>query len=154
MINLGIFLFQKAEDAEEKVNVFKILYGDGELGNIMGLAIVAILFVLSVIALYIFMERWTSIKKAGKVDETFLNNIRASVAAGNLEGAKAICRNVNSPYARMIEKGIQRIGKPLRDINASIENVGNLEVFKLEKNLSTLASIAGAAPRYSSVYRI
>jgi len=146
MINLGIFLFQKAEDAEEKVNVFKILYGDGELGNIMGLAIVAILFVLSVIALYIFMERWTSIKKAGKVDETFLNNIRASVAAGNLEGAKAICRNVNSPYARMIEKGIQRIGKPLRDINASIENVGNLEVFKLEKNLSTLASIAGAAP--------
>jgi len=146
MINLGIFLFQKAEDTEEKVNVFKILYGDGELGNIMGLSIVAILFVLSVLALYIFMERWTSIKKAGKVDETFLNNIRASVAAGNLEGAKAICRNVNSPYARMIEKGIQRIGKPLRDINASIENVGNLEVFKLEKNLSTLASIAGAAP--------
>ncbi len=146
MINLGIFLFQKAEDTEEKVNVFKILYGDGELGNLMGLSIVAILFVLSIIALYIFMERWTSIKKAGKVDETFLNNIRASVAAGNLEGAKAICRNVNSPYARMIEKGIQRIGKPLRDINASIENVGNLEVFKLEKNLSTLASIAGAAP--------
>jgi len=146
MINLGIFLFQKAEDAGEKVNVFKILYGDGELGNLMGLAIVAILFVLSVIALYIFMERWTSIKRAGRVDETFLNNIRASVAAGNLEGAKAICRNVNSPYARMIEKGIQRIGKPLRDINASIENVGNLEVFKLEKNLSTLASIAGAAP--------
>ncbi len=146
MINLGIFLFQNAEEAGEKVNVFKILYGDGELGNIMGLSIVAILFVLSIIALYIFMERWTSIKKAGRVDEAFLNNIRASVAAGNLEGAKAICRNVNSPYARMVEKGIQRIGKPLRDINASIENVGNLEVFTLEKNLSTLASIAGAAP--------
>jgi len=97
-------------------------------------------------ALYIFLERWASIKKAGKVDETFLNNVKTSVIAGNLAGAKAICQNTNSPYARMIEKGIARIGKPLRDINASIENVGNLEVFKLEKNLSTLASIAGAAP--------
>ena len=146
MINLGIFLFQKAADAEEKVNVFNILYGDGSLGNLLGLIIVAILFVLSAIALYIFLERWAALKKAGRVDETFLNNIRASVAAGNLEGAKAICRTADSPYARMVEKGIQRIGKPLRDINTSIENVGNLEVFKLEKNLSTLASIAGAAP--------
>ena len=122
------------------------MYKDGSFGDLLGLGIIAILFVLSIMALYIFLERWASIKKAGKVDETFLNNVKTSVIAGNLAGAKAICQNTNSPYARMIEKGIARIGKPLRDINASIENVGNLEVFKLEKNLSTLASIAGAAP--------
>lgn len=146
MYQLGIFLFQKADEASEKINVFKLLYKDGSFGDLLGLAIVAILFLLSIIALYIFLERYATIKKAGRIDETFLNNIRASVAAGNLEGAKAICRNADSPYARMVEKGILRIGKPLRDINASIENVGNLEVFKLEKNLSTLASIAGVAP--------
>jgi biopolymer transport protein ExbB len=112
----------------------------------MGIAIVGILLVLSVIALYIFIERWLTIKRAGKVDTNFINNIRASVSAGNIEGAKALCRSTDSPVARMVEKGIMRIGKPLRDIDAAIENVGNLEIFKLEKNLSTLASIAGAAP--------
>lgn len=146
MLQFGFFLFQKADDAEEKINVFKLLYKDGSFGDIMGLVIVAILFVLSILAVYIFLERWATIKKADRVDETFLNNVKTSVLAGNLEGAKAICQNTDSPYARMVEKGIMRIGKPLRDINASIENVGNLEVFKLEKNLSTLASIAGAAP--------
>jgi biopolymer transport protein ExbB len=75
-----------------------------------------------------------------------MNNIRANVAAGNIVGAKALCQTVDSPVARMVEKGLQRIGKPLRDIDAAIENVGNLEIFKLEKNLSRLASIAGAAP--------
>ena len=142
----GFLLFQNGEEAEESINVFKLLYKDGSFGDLLGLAIIAILFVLSIMALYIFLERWATIKKAGKVDETFLNNVKTSVLAGNLAGAKAICQNTNSPYARMIEKGIARIGKPLRDINASIENVGNLEVFKLEKNLSSLASIAGAAP--------
>ena len=142
----GFLLFQNGEEAEESINVFKLLYKDGSFGDLLGLAIIAILFVLSIMALYIFLERWATIKKAGKIDETVLNNVKTSVLAGNLAGAKAICQNTNSPYARMIEKGIARIGKPLRDINASIENVGNLEVFKLEKNLSALASIAGAAP--------
>jgi len=146
MLQFGFVLFQKAENAEEKINVFKLLYKDGSFGDIMGLVIVAILFLLSIMAVYIFLERWATIKKADRIDETFLNNVKTSVLAGNLEGAKAICKNTDSPYARMVEKGILRIGKPLRDINASIENVGNLEVFKLEKNLSTLASIAGAAP--------
>jgi biopolymer transport protein ExbB len=68
------------------------------------------------------------------------------VQAGSIEGAKALCRNTDSPVARMVEKGLMRIGKPLNDIETSIENVGNLEIFKLEKNLSALASIAGAAP--------
>ena len=75
-----------------------------------------------------------------------MNNIRANVSSGSIEAAKALCKNTDSPLARMVEKGLQRIGKPLRDIDAAIENVGNLELFKLEKNLSTLATISGAAP--------
>ncbi len=145
---LQIFLFQKKgeDSAEESVNIFSQMIGDGGVGDFLGLAIVLILALLSILALAIFIERYLTIKKAGRIDETFLNNIRAAVAAGNIEGAKAVCKNVNSPYSRMVEKGLQRIGKPLRDIDAAIENVGNLELFKLEKRLSTLASIAGAAP--------
>jgi biopolymer transport protein ExbB len=115
-------------------------------GGAMGIVIVLVLLALSVIALYIFVERYLNIKRAGRVDQHFMNNIRANVQSGNIQGAKALCQTTDSPTARMVEKGLQRIGKPLRDIDAAIENVGNLEVFKLEKNLSTLASIAGAAP--------
>ena len=137
-------LFQNATEGEEEVkqNLLDLIAQGGP----MGIAIVGILLVLSIIALYIFIERWLTIKRAGKVDTNFINNIRASVTSGNIEGAKALCRTTDSPVARMVEKGIMRIGKPLRDIDAAIENVGNLEIFKLEKNLSTLASIAGAAP--------
>lgn len=146
MLPFHIFLFQKAEEAEESMSVFKLLYKDGSFGDLLGLAIVAILFVLSLIACAIFFERYFTIKKAGRIDETFINNIRNAVASGNIQGARTVCQNMNSPYSRMVEKGLQRIGKPLRDIDAAIENVGNLEVFALEKRLSTLASIAGAAP--------
>lgn len=115
-------------------------------GGIMGILIVLVLLFLSVLGLYIFVERYLTIQRAGNIDQNFMNNIRANVQAGNIQGAKALCQSTDSPVARMVEKGIQRIGKPLRDIDAAIENVGNLEIFKLEKNLSTLASIAGAAP--------
>lgn len=115
-------------------------------GGAMGIVIVVVLLALSVMALYIFVERYLNIKRAGRIDQHFMNNIRANVQSGNIQGAKALCQTTDSPVARMVEKGLQRIGKPLRDIDAAIENVGNLEVFKLEKNLSTLASIAGAAP--------
>jgi biopolymer transport protein ExbB len=115
-------------------------------GGPIGIVIVMILLVLSVIALYIFIERYLTIGRASKIDQNFINNIRNSVQSGNIDGAKNLCRNNDSPVARMVEKGLQRIGKPLDDIDAAIENVGNLEIFKLEKNLSSLASIAGAAP--------
>lgn len=139
-----ILLFQQADLEREEVSqsFFSIIMESGPLG----IGIVLVLILLSIIAAYIFMERYLTIKGAARIDENFMNNIRASVASGNIEGAKALCRNTDSPVARMVEKGIQRIGKPLRDIDAAIENVGNLEIFKLEKNLSTLASIAGAAP--------
>jgi len=148
MLNLSFALFQTAVDTEEVVtnaqpqNIVDIIAS----GGWMGIAIVSILLVLSFLALYIFIERWLTIQRAGKIDENFINNIRASVGSGNIESAKALCRSTDTPAARMIEKGLMRIGKPLKDIDAAIENVGNLEVFKLEKNLSTLASISGAAP--------
>lgn len=130
------------ETVTESQNFLDLLTKGGPLG----LIIVAILLLLSVIAFYIFMERWLTIKKAGKIDQNFMNNIRANVQSGNIPSAAALCQTTDSPASRMVEKGLQRIGKPLRDIDAAIENVGNLELFKLEKNLSTLASIAGAAP--------
>ena len=145
MLQQTLLLFQEAEGLDREMgtqSLFEIIAKSGT----MGIVIVLALFVLSVIALYIFVERYLTIKRAGRVDESFINNIRANVQSGNIQGAKALCQTTDSPVARMVEKGIQRIGKPLRDIDAAIENVGNLESFKLEKNLSTLASIAGAAP--------
>ncbi|MEL6390560.1 MAG: MotA/TolQ/ExbB proton channel family protein [Bacteroidota bacterium] len=144
MHTLGFILLQTAnsEDEVKKEGILSLITNGGPLG----IAIVAILLFLSIIAVAIFMERWRTIKQAGKIDQNFIDNIRASVAAGNIAGARALCTSKNTPVARMIEKGLMRIGRPLKDIDAAIENVGNLEVFKLEKNLSTLASIAGAAP--------
>lgn len=148
MLNLSFALFQTAVESEEVVataapqNIIDIIAS----GGILGIANVALTLIMSIIALAIFIERYLTIKKAGKVDENFINNIRASVGAGNIENAKSLCKATDTPAARMIEKGLMRIGKPLKDIDAAIENVGNLEVFKLEKNLSTLASISGAAP--------
>lgn len=111
-----------------------------------GLIVMGILFFLSIVAVYIIVERYFTLIRAGKVDHNFMNSIRASVESGNLQAAKALCQSVDAPMARMVEKGLDRIGKPLDDINKSIENVGNLELLKLEKNLSTLASISGLAP--------
>jgi biopolymer transport protein ExbB len=87
-----------------------------------------------------------TINRAGKIDEGFMNNIRVSIQNGNMQAARAMCQTVDAPMARMVEKGLSRIGKPLNDVHAAVENVGNLEVQKLEKNLSLLASIAGLAP--------
>lgn len=140
-----LLLFQELEGIETDVKTQSMLDIITK-GGPLGIVIVIVLFSLSIIALYIFIERYLTIKKAARIDESFMNNIRASVSSGNIVGAKALCQSTDSPVARMVEKGLQRIGKPLRDIDAAIENVGNLEIFKLEKNLSTLASIAGAAP--------
>ncbi len=142
MLYNSILLFQAEDGAEGAQSLLGIITEGGPLGII----IVGILLVLSFIAIYIFAERYFTINRAGKIDETFMNNIRMNVAAGNIAAAKALCQTTDSPVARMVEKGLKRIGKPLRDIDAAIENVGNLEIFKLEKNLSRLASIAGAAP--------
>ena len=112
----------------------------------LGIANVGINLVLSFVAIFIFVDRYRSLQRASTVDQNFMNNIRSSVQNGNIDAARNLCAHTDTPMARMIEKGLQRIGKPLRDIDAAIENTGNLELFKLEKNLSIMASIAGAAP--------
>ena len=142
MFYLGFFLQAGDESEALTQNILDIITKGGPLG----IAINVILVILSFLAVYIFFERYYTIKRASKIDDSFMNNIRAAVSSGNIAGAQAMLSNVDSPYARMVEKGIARIGKPLRDIDAAIENVGNLEIFKLEKNLSSLASISGAAP--------
>jgi len=115
-------------------------------GGLIGIAIYLVLLILSIIAVYIFFERLAAINRSARVDLHFMNNIRSNVAVGNIAAARSLCQATDSPVSRLVEKGLQRIGKPLRDIDAAVENAGNLEVFRLEKNLSSLASIAGAAP--------
>jgi biopolymer transport protein ExbB len=102
--------------------------------------------ILWVIAIYLFIERWLTINKANEDPSIFMNKVKELVLKGDINGAKMLCAQNQTPVARMIEKGIARIGSPLKTIEASIENVGKIEVFKLEKNLPTLATIAGAAP--------
>ncbi|MFZ5940517.1 MAG: MotA/TolQ/ExbB proton channel family protein, partial [Bacteroidota bacterium] len=104
------------------------------------------IILLSFIAVYIFFERWFAIKKAQKIDQNFMNRIRDYITDGKIESAKTLCQSTDNPVARMIEKGISRIGRPLNDVNAAIENVGKLEIYKLEKGLPALASVAGGAP--------
>ncbi|MFB1021255.1 MAG: MotA/TolQ/ExbB proton channel family protein [Vicingaceae bacterium] len=115
-------------------------------GGVGGTIIMVSLFVLSFIAVYIFVERYITIKNAAKEDENFMNQIKDFIHDGKLEAARSLCKSTPTPISRMIEKGVNRIGKPLADIAAAIENTGKLELFKLETNLATLATISGAAP--------
>ena len=131
-----------AVSEEKTLSVFKLIV-DGGLG---GQIIIGILFILLAVSLYIYFERFFAIKAASKVDKNFMNQIKDYVSNGKLESADALCKKTNSPTARLIEKGISRIGKPLDDINKAIENAGKLEVYQLEKNVSVIATIAGAAP--------
>ena len=103
---------------------------------------------LSVIALYIFFERLFTVRRFSKIDMNFMHQIRDYVHNGNIEAARMLCRNTKSPVARMIEKGIMRLGKPVREIEVAIENVGKLEIYKMEKNMNILATIAGIAPMF------
>lgn len=101
---------------------------------------------LSFVALYIFVERYIVIKKAAKPDVNFMNRIKDYMHDGKVDAALQLCRSTDSPAARMIEKGITRLGRPLTDVSAAIDNVGQLEIFKLERGFPTLATIAGAEP--------
>jgi biopolymer transport protein ExbB len=105
-----------------------------------------VLAVLSVIAIYIFGERWWAIRKAGNIDKNFMKDINDYILDGKVKSAVSLCRKTDSPIARMIEKGVERIGRPLPDIQTAVENIGNLEVSKLERGLPFLATIAGGAP--------
>jgi len=104
------------------------------------------ILLLSVVAVYIFFERFFAIKKAAQIDTNFMNRIRDYIHDGKVDNALTLCQSYNNPTAHMIEKGINRIGRPLADINGAIENTGKLEIYKLEKGLPTLATVAGGAP--------
>lgn len=148
---LNFFIQEGAEEAveglegeatEKTLSVMELLMNGGVGGQI----IIGVLFVLLFVAVYIYFERLFAIKAASKMDRNFMNQIRDNVASGNIQAAKVLCAQQNSPVSRLTEKGISRIGSPLEDINTAIENAGRLEVYKLEKNVSILATIAGAAP--------
>jgi len=145
-----MLLFQDADTtaigesiSEEKTLSVIDLIVNGGAGSII---IITILGILLFVALYIYFERVFAIKAASKIDKNFMNQIKDHITNGKLDAAKMLCAQTDSPVARLTEKGISRIGKPLDDINTAIENAGTLEVYKLEKNVSILATVAGAAP--------
>ncbi|MCX6225685.1 MAG: MotA/TolQ/ExbB proton channel family protein [Bacteroidia bacterium] len=104
------------------------------------------IFLLSILAVYIFVERYFAIRKASTEDQSFMNRVREFIHDGKIEAAIRLSQSTNTPVSRMIEVGISRIGRPMADVNAAIENVGRLEIYKLERGLASLGAAAGAAP--------
>jgi len=112
----------------------------------MGGWLMWVLLGLSIIAIWIFVERLWAIRKANKIDSRFMDQIKQYVHSGQINYAIDLCHMTESPVARLIEKGLERIGRPLTDVQAAVENMGNLEVAKLERGLPMLATISGGAP--------
>ena len=127
--------------AEEKtLSIMKLLFDAGTI------YITIPLLVMSAIMIYIFIDRYLTISKAAKEDVNFMNNIRDFIHHQRLDSAIAMCKATNTPLARMIEKGLSRLGKPLSDINETISNVGQLEVARLEKGIGTISTLSTIAP--------
>ena len=105
-----------------------------------------VLLALSFVAIYIFGKKWWILRKAGTINPNFMKDIRDLIHDGKIKSAEALCQKYDSPMARLVEKGIDRIGRPLQDIQTAVENTGNVEVSRLEKGLPILATIAGGAP--------
>ena len=129
-----------APAAPEKISLFYLLKEGGVL--------MIPLLICSIIMVYVFVERFLALRKAKAQDESFMPRIREQIIGGNLQAAKSLCRSSGSPEARMVEKGISRIGKPIDQIEKSMEATGRQEVFKLEKNLSILSTISSIAPMF------
>jgi len=106
------------------------------------------LYLLFAAAIFVFAERFIAIRKAGKIEDNFMSIIRDNIITGNISAARSLAKNTNNPVAKMIDKGLQRIGKPIDAIEKSMENVGKLEVYKMERNTSILSIIAGIAPMF------
>ena len=132
-----LFLLQVAEN---KISLFSLLQKGGY--------IMYPLYLLLVIAIYVFFERMIAIKKAGTIDPKFMLIIRDNIISGNLGAAKTLAKNTDNPVAKMIEKGVMRIGKPLDAIEKSMENVGKLEMYSMERNFNILSLVAGIAPMF------
>ncbi len=126
--------------AQQKESLWDILIKGGPL--MIPLAI------LLVIAIFVFFERVMAIKKASKLDDNFMSMIRDHIVNGNVSAARSLTKNTNTAVARMLDKGVQRIGKPIESIERSMENVGKLELYKMEKNLAVLSVIGYIAPLF------
>lgn len=135
-------LTEEVLQEEKTLSIFNLIMEGGMGGQI----IIGILFVLLTVTIYIYFERFFSIKSASKIDKNFMDQIKDYITNGKIESADALCKSKDTPISRLIGKGISRIGKPLDDINTAIETAGKLEIYQLEKNVSMLATIAGSAP--------
>ncbi len=124
--------------SEQSYNLFSMAAKGGFL--------MLVLLALSILAIYIFGQKWWLIRNAGKIDSNFMKDIRVLIHEGKIKSALNLCDKYDSPVARMVRKGIERIGRPINDIHTSVENVGNAEVARLEKGLPILATISGGAP--------
>ncbi|MDG5800828.1 MotA/TolQ/ExbB proton channel family protein [Marinilabiliaceae bacterium ANBcel2] len=129
---------ENGEVVEQSINLLELMFKGG--------FIMIPLALLSLITVYIFIERYIALKRVSSEDTTFMNRIKDYIHDGKIDSALALCRSNDHPVSRMIEKGITRIGRPLNDVTTAIENVGNLEVSRMEKGLPTLATVSGGAP--------
>ncbi len=144
-MSLLLFIQQTAETAEALAETTENQMDYIQMA-INGGWIMVPMILLSFVAVYIFFERYFAIKKAASEDLSFMNKIKEYIHDGKIDSAYALCQQADNPVSRMIEKGISRIGRPLSDVNTAIENVGNLEISRLEKGLPTLATVSGGAP--------
>ncbi|NSL90617.1 MotA/TolQ/ExbB proton channel family protein [Chitinophaga solisilvae] len=126
--------------AQQQIHLIDMLMKGGVLMIPLG--------ILSLLAVYVFVERYITISKAGRLEDNFMPMIRDQITSGNIQSARSLAKNTQGPIARMIDKGIQRIGKPIDSIEKSMENVGKLEIYRMEKNLVILSIIAGIAPMF------
>ena len=137
-----MILMQDSSLQTEKTLSLIELVKDGGMGSQL---IIGLLFLLLIIVIYIYFERLFAIKSASKISPNFMEQIKTYVLNHKIDGAQALCLSENKPVARLVAKGLSRIGRPLDDISTTIENAGRLEIYKLERNVSILATIAGAA---------
>jgi len=136
--NIAKMAQQDATTSIEKISLMNLLMEGGVL--------MIPLLICSIVLVYVFVERLIAIRKATVTDPSFMGRIRDLVESGNLTAAIAACKTANNPLSRVIEKGVSRIGKPIDYVEKSMENTGKLEIYKLEKNLTILTTIAGIAP--------
>ncbi len=134
--------YAKIPESEKAVGLIDLIL-NGELSMLITLAV---LLILSVVSVYILVERYMTLSRASKTTDSFIEEVKTHVKAGDVDAAKVYCSKIDSPVARMIAKGLSRLGSPMDSIEVAVENVGKIEINKLERNLSILATIAGAGP--------
>lgn len=150
---MGILLQVGAQQAADSANAVAAAMPAAEQISLWGLLakggfIMYPLYLLLAAAIFVFFERLIAIRKASSIEGNFMSMIRDNIITGNLSAARTLARNTNNPVARIIDKGLQRIGKPIDAIEKSMENVGRLEMYKMERNLNILSLIAGIAPMF------